>query len=136
MTSVPLIQFSPLSFIFSISNSSFVVRHLTYIVVVKLFILNFISLSFSYFQPWPEDALELVAVKFLETLELTEVERQAIVPICKHFHTSVMNLSERLILINILITIMPYILKHLFLHKPKILIGFLCFLDLSDHLIS
>ncbi|KAK2091661.1 hypothetical protein P7K49_030945 [Saguinus oedipus] len=46
-------------------------------------------------EPWPEDALELVAVKFLETLELTEFQRQEIVPICKHFHTSIMDLSER-----------------------------------------
>ncbi|XP_029097542.1 dynein heavy chain 12, axonemal isoform X10 [Monodon monoceros] len=51
--------------------------------------------TIDWFQPWPEDALELVAVKFLETLELTEVERQEIVPICKHFHTSIMHLSER-----------------------------------------
>ncbi|EPY81024.1 hypothetical protein CB1_000762017 [Camelus ferus] len=51
--------------------------------------------TIDWFQPWPEDALELVAVKFLETLELTEVERQEIVPICKHFHTSIMELSER-----------------------------------------
>ena len=47
-------------------------------------------------QPWPEDALERVAVKFLEKLELTENERQEVVPICKHFHTSVLSLSERL----------------------------------------
>uniref|UniRef100_A0A2K5RBF6 Dynein axonemal heavy chain 12 n=1 Tax=Cebus imitator TaxID=2715852 RepID=A0A2K5RBF6_CEBIM len=51
--------------------------------------------TIDWFQPWPEDALERVAVKFLETLELTEVQRQEIVPICKHFHTSIMNLSER-----------------------------------------
>uniref|UniRef100_A0A2K5C563 Dynein axonemal heavy chain 12 n=1 Tax=Aotus nancymaae TaxID=37293 RepID=A0A2K5C563_AOTNA len=51
--------------------------------------------TIDWFQPWPEDALERVAVKFLETLELTEVQRQEIVPICKHFHTSIMDLSER-----------------------------------------
>ncbi|XP_059519194.1 dynein axonemal heavy chain 12 [Myotis daubentonii] len=51
--------------------------------------------TIDWFQPWPEDALELVAVKFLETLELTDVERREIVPICKHFHTSIMDLSER-----------------------------------------
>ncbi|XP_058438167.1 dynein axonemal heavy chain 12 isoform X4 [Marmota monax] len=51
--------------------------------------------TIDWFQPWPEDALELVAVKFLETLELTEVERREIVPVCKHFHTSIMDLSER-----------------------------------------
>ncbi|XP_045146064.1 dynein axonemal heavy chain 12 [Echinops telfairi] len=51
--------------------------------------------TIDWFQPWPEDALELVAVKFLETLELTEVERQEVVSICKYFHTSIMDLSER-----------------------------------------
>ncbi|XP_021037000.1 dynein heavy chain 12, axonemal [Mus caroli] len=51
--------------------------------------------TIDWFQPWPEDALERVAVNFLETLELTKVERQEIVPICKHFHTSIMRLSER-----------------------------------------
>ncbi|XP_015684112.1 dynein heavy chain 7, axonemal-like [Protobothrops mucrosquamatus] len=51
--------------------------------------------TIDWFQPWPEDALERVAIKFLEKLELTENERQEVVPICKHFHTSVLSLSER-----------------------------------------
>ncbi|KFO19799.1 Dynein heavy chain 7, axonemal [Fukomys damarensis] len=51
--------------------------------------------TIDWFQPWPEDALELVALKFLETLELTEVERREVVPVCKHFHTSIMDLSDR-----------------------------------------
>uniref|UniRef100_A0A803T4Q5 Dynein axonemal heavy chain 12 n=1 Tax=Anolis carolinensis TaxID=28377 RepID=A0A803T4Q5_ANOCA len=48
--------------------------------------------TIDWFQPWPEDALERVAIKFLERLELTELERQEVVPICKHFHTSVLSL--------------------------------------------
>uniref|UniRef100_A0A8C9MKD6 Dynein axonemal heavy chain 12 n=1 Tax=Serinus canaria TaxID=9135 RepID=A0A8C9MKD6_SERCA len=51
--------------------------------------------TIDWFQPWPEDALERVASKFLETLQLTDTERQAVVPICKYFHTSVLALSER-----------------------------------------
>ncbi|XP_013912660.1 PREDICTED: dynein heavy chain 12, axonemal isoform X1 [Thamnophis sirtalis] len=51
--------------------------------------------TIDWFQPWPEDALERVAVKFLEKLELTENERKEVVPICKYFHTSVLSLSER-----------------------------------------
>ncbi|NXK86097.1 DYH7 protein, partial [Formicarius rufipectus] len=51
--------------------------------------------TIDWFQPWPEDALERVASKFLETLELTDAERQGVVPICKYFHTSVLSLSER-----------------------------------------
>uniref|UniRef100_A0A8B9BTE0 Dynein axonemal heavy chain 12 n=1 Tax=Anser brachyrhynchus TaxID=132585 RepID=A0A8B9BTE0_9AVES len=44
--------------------------------------------TIDWFQPWPEDALERVANKFLETLELTDSERQEVVPICQYFHTS------------------------------------------------
>ncbi|XP_025934664.1 dynein heavy chain 12, axonemal [Apteryx rowi] len=51
--------------------------------------------TIDWFQPWPEDALELVANKFLETLQLTDNERQEVVPICKYFHTSVLSLSVR-----------------------------------------
>lgn len=55
-----------------------------------------VKFLFLCFQPWPEDALERVAIKFLEKLELTDNERHEVVPICKHFHTSVLSLSERL----------------------------------------
>ncbi|CAK8689424.1 unnamed protein product [Clavelina lepadiformis] len=51
--------------------------------------------TIDWFQPWPADALELVANKFLETLELTDHERKEIVPLCQHFHTSARNLSEQ-----------------------------------------
>nr|XP_021153643.1 dynein heavy chain 12, axonemal isoform X1 [Columba livia]XP_021153644.1 dynein heavy chain 12, axonemal isoform X1 [Columba livia]XP_021153645.1 dynein heavy chain 12, axonemal isoform X1 [Columba livia]XP_021153646.1 dynein heavy chain 12, axonemal isoform X1 [Columba livia]XP_021153647.1 dynein heavy chain 12, axonemal isoform X1 [Columba livia]XP_021153648.1 dynein heavy chain 12, axonemal isoform X1 [Columba livia] len=51
--------------------------------------------TIDWFQPWPDDALERVAHKFLETLELTDSERQEVVPICKYFHTSVLSLSAR-----------------------------------------
>nr|XP_033781609.1 dynein heavy chain 12, axonemal isoform X2 [Geotrypetes seraphini] len=46
-------------------------------------------------EPWPEDALERVAIKFLETLLLSENEHQEVVPICKHFHTSAITFSNR-----------------------------------------
>uniref|UniRef100_A0A803V3Y9 Dynein axonemal heavy chain 12 n=1 Tax=Ficedula albicollis TaxID=59894 RepID=A0A803V3Y9_FICAL len=52
--------------------------------------------TIDWFQPWPEDALERVASKFLETLQLSDTERQGVVPICKYFHTSVLSLSESL----------------------------------------
>uniref|UniRef100_A0A8B9VSH1 Dynein axonemal heavy chain 12 n=1 Tax=Anas zonorhyncha TaxID=75864 RepID=A0A8B9VSH1_9AVES len=52
--------------------------------------------TIDWFQPWPEDALERVANKFLETLELTDSERQEVVPICQYFHTSVLSLSSSL----------------------------------------
>ncbi|XP_015148870.2 dynein axonemal heavy chain 12 isoform X2 [Gallus gallus] len=51
--------------------------------------------TIDWFQPWPEDALERVANKFLETLQLTDREHQEVVAICKYFHTSVLSLSSR-----------------------------------------
>ncbi|OCT58631.1 dynein heavy chain 12, axonemal [Xenopus laevis] len=51
--------------------------------------------TIDWFQPWPEDALERVAVKFLETLELSEHEQREVVPICKYFHTSAIALSDK-----------------------------------------
>eukprot|EP00076_Gallus_gallus_P026084 XP_015148871.1 dynein heavy chain 12, axonemal isoform X3 [Gallus gallus] len=51
--------------------------------------------TIDWFQPWPEDALERVANKFLETLQLTDREHQEVVASCKYFHTSVLSLSSR-----------------------------------------
>ncbi|KAM4563453.1 dynein axonemal heavy chain 12 isoform 1-T1 [Odontesthes bonariensis] len=51
--------------------------------------------TIDWYQPWPEEALERVANCFLETLEMSENERQEVVPICKTFHTSAKQLSER-----------------------------------------
>ncbi|XP_051515044.1 dynein axonemal heavy chain 12-like [Myxocyprinus asiaticus] len=51
--------------------------------------------TIDWFQPWPEEALERVANKFLETLELSDLERQEVVPICKTFHTSAIDLSHK-----------------------------------------
>ncbi|KAG7472883.1 hypothetical protein MATL_G00114010 [Megalops atlanticus] len=51
--------------------------------------------TIDWFQPWPEEALERVANKFLETLELSDHERQEVVPICKTFHTSAIELSHK-----------------------------------------
>ena len=51
--------------------------------------------TIDWFQPWPEDALEMVANKFLEDLEMNDNERKEVVPICKYFHTSARQLSEK-----------------------------------------
>ncbi|XP_067448608.1 dynein axonemal heavy chain 12 [Thunnus thynnus] len=51
--------------------------------------------TIDWFQPWPEEALERVANSFLETLEMSENERQEVIPICKTFHTSAKQLSQK-----------------------------------------
>lgn len=44
-------------------------------------------------QAWPEDALELVANKFLDDVEMQTEVRGEMVAMCKHFHQSVRALS-------------------------------------------
>ncbi|MEE6501787.1 hypothetical protein FKM82_004321 [Ascaphus truei] len=51
--------------------------------------------TIDWFQPWPEDALERVAIQFLETQKLSENEQKEVVPICKYFHTSAISLSDK-----------------------------------------
>lgn len=51
--------------------------------------------TIDWFQPWPEDGLETVAEKFLANIDLTDTERVGVVPICKYFHTSARNLTEK-----------------------------------------
>lgn len=46
-------------------------------------------------QAWPEDALERVAHKFLDDVEMSEEVRAETVVMCKHFHESVRAMSER-----------------------------------------
>ena len=49
--------------------------------------------TIDWFQPWPADALEMVANTFLEPLEMEHSEHVACVSLCKHFHESVRMLS-------------------------------------------
>ncbi|XP_067915582.1 dynein axonemal heavy chain 3-like [Heterodontus francisci] len=51
--------------------------------------------TIDWFQAWPEDALEKVANHFLDDVEMSQEIRNEAVLICKHFHQSVMALSER-----------------------------------------
>ncbi|XP_061837093.1 dynein axonemal heavy chain 12-like [Nerophis lumbriciformis] len=51
--------------------------------------------TINWFQPWPEEALERVAISFLKPLEMKEDEQKEVVPICKTFHTSASQLSHR-----------------------------------------
>uniref|UniRef100_A0AAV2LX57 Dynein heavy chain n=1 Tax=Knipowitschia caucasica TaxID=637954 RepID=A0AAV2LX57_KNICA len=51
--------------------------------------------TIDWFQPWPEEALERVAISFMKTLDMTETEQREVIPICKTFHTSIKQLSEK-----------------------------------------
>ncbi|KAL8585021.1 Dynein heavy chain 3, axonemal [Nucella lapillus] len=51
--------------------------------------------TIDWFQAWPDDALEMVANKFLEDVEMEDDVRLASVVMCKIFHQSVISLSER-----------------------------------------
>ncbi|WAR10683.1 DYH7-like protein [Mya arenaria] len=47
---------------------------------------------------WPEDALQAVASRFLEEVEMEDDERYGCIEMCKSFHTSTRELSERYLL--------------------------------------
>ncbi|KAM4829514.1 dynein axonemal heavy chain 3 [Thomomys bottae] len=49
--------------------------------------------TIDWFQSWPTDALELVANKFLEDVELQDNIRREVVSMCKYFQESVKKLS-------------------------------------------
>ncbi|KAM9844002.1 dynein axonemal heavy chain 3-like [Aulostomus maculatus] len=51
--------------------------------------------TIDWFHAWPNDALEMVAHKFLEDVEMEDDVRLRVVEMCKTFHTSVKNMSER-----------------------------------------
>ncbi|XP_056144845.1 dynein axonemal heavy chain 7 [Lampris incognitus] len=51
--------------------------------------------TIDWFQSWPEDALQAVASRFLEDIEMTDESRQGCISMCKSFHTSTIQLSTR-----------------------------------------
>ncbi|XP_076458174.1 dynein axonemal heavy chain 3-like [Babylonia areolata] len=51
--------------------------------------------TIDWFQAWPDDALEMVANKFLEDVEMDDDVRVSSVYMCKQFHQSIIQLSER-----------------------------------------
>uniref|UniRef100_A0ABD2X5S3 Dynein heavy chain 7, axonemal n=1 Tax=Trichogramma kaykai TaxID=54128 RepID=A0ABD2X5S3_9HYME len=54
--------------------------------------------TIDWLQPWPEDALQAVATKFLGDIELKDMERQACIEMCQSFHTSTQDLSKEFLL--------------------------------------
>ncbi|KAM4608668.1 dynein axonemal heavy chain 7 [Polymixia lowei] len=51
--------------------------------------------TIDWFQSWPEDALQAVASRFLEDVEMTDESRAGCIGMCKSFHTSTIGLSTR-----------------------------------------
>eukprot|EP00795_Rhopilema_esculentum_P009610 gene9610-17369_t len=51
--------------------------------------------TIDWFQAWPDDALEMVANKFLQDLEMEDSVRKSAVRMCKSFHETVRKQSER-----------------------------------------
>jgi dynein heavy chain len=51
--------------------------------------------TIDWFMAWPEDALEMVARKFLEEIELDANIKKESITMCKYFHESVRKMSER-----------------------------------------
>uniref|UniRef100_A0A8C7PVH6 Dynein axonemal heavy chain 7 n=1 Tax=Oncorhynchus mykiss TaxID=8022 RepID=A0A8C7PVH6_ONCMY len=49
--------------------------------------------TIDWFQSWPEDALQAVASRFLEDIEMTDESRMGCINMCKSFHTSTIELS-------------------------------------------
>ncbi|CAM5089785.1 unnamed protein product [Natator depressus] len=50
--------------------------------------------TLDWFQTWPEDALQAVASRFLEDIEMSEATREGCIDMCKSFHTSTIALSD------------------------------------------
>ncbi|XP_061578914.1 dynein axonemal heavy chain 7 [Cololabis saira] len=51
--------------------------------------------TINWFQTWPEDALQAVASRFLEDIEMKDQVREGCIDMCKSFHTSTIELSAR-----------------------------------------
>ncbi|XP_022247843.1 dynein heavy chain 7, axonemal-like [Limulus polyphemus] len=51
--------------------------------------------TIDWFQSWPEDALEAVASRYLEDVELAPEEREGCIIMCKHLHNTTEALSAR-----------------------------------------
>ena len=49
-------------------------------------------------QKWPEDALQAVATRFLDEVEMTDDERSGCIDMCKNFHVTTQTLSDRFLL--------------------------------------
>ncbi|XP_064598423.1 dynein axonemal heavy chain 7-like [Liolophura sinensis] len=51
--------------------------------------------TIDWFQSWPEDALQAVATRFLAEIEMEEQEKAGCINMCRDFHTTTREVSER-----------------------------------------
>jgi dynein heavy chain len=51
--------------------------------------------TIDWFMAWPEDALEMVARKFLEEIELDATIKKESINMCKYFHEYIRKLAEK-----------------------------------------
>jgi dynein heavy chain len=51
--------------------------------------------TIDWFKEWPPDALEIVAFKFLKSIEMPDSIRKSVVWMCQHFHRAVQALSAQ-----------------------------------------
>ena len=51
--------------------------------------------TIDWFTAWPEDALEMVAKKFLEEIQLDADVKKESISMCKYFHEYIRDLSEK-----------------------------------------
>ena len=65
------------------------------LVKISLYSNDFFLIIIFLLQAWPEDALEMVANKFLEEVDMAHGVRKECVFMCKYFHESVRELSDR-----------------------------------------
>ena len=69
--------------------------HYCLLVRVARCVSNKFELIWFDIQSWPEDALQAVATRFLDEVELSEQVRDGCIEMCKQFHTSSQQLSQR-----------------------------------------
>lgn len=55
--------------------------------------------TIDWFQSWPNDALTIVAQRFLDDVEMVDSIKEGCVEMCKEFHQSTRSLSEKFLAI-------------------------------------
>ena len=74
---------------------TYMTAHIGYLALLEV-VCTYMTAHIGYLpQAWPDDALQMVANKFLEDVEMEETMRTQCVSMCQYFHQSVRLLSEK-----------------------------------------